>query len=140
MNRVPLAFSFSSCRGTPNASRIVGSTRTPNDLAVGNNSRMSSILLGTSSLLKKVTPVALPPGRLIDGTSLSPTGSPPFAKTIGIVCVAACAACTELGQRSGSQLGDALNQPRLEFAERLTAFRQGLGKFAHSEGQYEARF
>src|SRR5262249_32008517 len=42
-------------------------------------------------LLRKVTPVTLPPGRLRVGTSPALTGSLPIAKTIGIVVVAALA-------------------------------------------------
>jgi hypothetical protein len=42
-----------------------------------------------------VTPVTLPPGRLKLATRPSLTGSPPLAKTIGIVAVAALATIDE---------------------------------------------
>ena len=50
--------------------------------------------LGASSLLIKVTPVTLPPGRLRLATNPAATGSTPIVKTIGMVWVAAIAART----------------------------------------------
>lgn len=44
-----------------------------------------------SSVLREVTPVMFPPGRLRHGTIPFATGSPPVTKTIGIVEVAAFA-------------------------------------------------
>src|SRR5262249_842069 len=46
-----------------------------------------------TSVEKELTPVALPPGRARLATSPNLTGSSPTAKTIGIVEVAALAAC-----------------------------------------------
>src|SRR5262245_11422599 len=43
----------------------------------------------------KVTTVTLPPGRLRLATRPTRTGSAPMARTMGIVEVAACAACAE---------------------------------------------
>jgi hypothetical protein len=48
--------------------------------------------LATSSAVKKLTPVRLPPGRLKLATSPCFTGSPPAPKTMGIVEMAAFAA------------------------------------------------
>jgi hypothetical protein len=49
-------------------------------------------LLRPRVLIRKLTPVMFPPGRLTLATSLTSTGSTPFAKTIGIFEVAALAA------------------------------------------------
>ena len=49
----------------------------------------------TRVLVKKVTPVTLPPGRLMLATRPSETGSLPLANTIGMVAVAAFAAWAE---------------------------------------------
>ena len=46
-----------------------------------------------SSTFRLVTPVMLPPGCARLATRPTPTGSVPISKTIGIVCVAALAAC-----------------------------------------------
>jgi hypothetical protein len=48
----------------------------------------------------KLTPVTLPPGRLRLVTRFSLIGSPPVAKTIGIVVVAALAAMADSVVRS----------------------------------------
>src|SRR5262249_15109231 len=61
-------------------------------LAAGTISRSNCMRLATSSLEKKLTPVALPPGRLRLATKPSLTGSPATPNTIGIVVVAALAA------------------------------------------------
>ena len=58
-------------------------------------SRSSSSRLGSSSTVNKLTPVALPPGRLRPATRPSFTGSPPIVKTMGMVVVAALAANAE---------------------------------------------
>ena len=61
-------------------------------VAVGTSSCSSSSRFGPSSTVNEVTPVTLPPGRLRLATRPTSTGSPPIAKTIGIVVVAALAA------------------------------------------------
>ena len=60
--------------------------------AAATNSRSNCMRFATTSTVKKLTPVALPPGRLRLVTSPSCTGSPPAPNTIGIVEVAALAA------------------------------------------------
>src|SRR6187431_2536105 len=60
--------------------------------AAGTNSCRISSRLATSSELKKLIPVRLPPGRARLVTRPSRTGSSATAKTIGIVTVAALAA------------------------------------------------
>ena len=45
-----------------------------------------------------VNPVTFPPGRAKPSTSLTATGSPPLAKTMGIVLVASLAATASLPQ------------------------------------------
>src|SRR5262249_53340300 len=59
---------------------------------LGSASRNSSSLLAANSLRNRVTPVALPSGRLRLATRPISTGSPPGRKTVGIVEVAAFAA------------------------------------------------
>src|SRR5262249_533755 len=61
-------------------------------LAAGTSSRKSESRFATTSAAKKLTPVALPPGRASEATRPSLTGSSATPKTIGIVCVAALAA------------------------------------------------
>src|SRR6266481_9397548 len=61
-------------------------------MAPGASSRNISNCFATSSTVWKLTPVALPPGRLRLGTRPIATGSLPIAKTIGMVVVAALAA------------------------------------------------
>ena len=56
--------------------------------ASGTNSRKSPAALPPSSAVMKLDPVTLPPGRLRLATRPTLTGSPPVAKTIGIVVVA----------------------------------------------------
>src|SRR6516225_4933534 len=68
--------------------RLGSATRT----ALGTSSCRSSSRLATTSRSKKLTPVALPPGRARLATRPSLTGSSPALKTIGIVAVAALAA------------------------------------------------
>ena len=60
--------------------------------APGLNSRKSPSCFAASSTEMKLTPVTLPPGRLRLATRPTLTGSPPVAKTIGTVVVAALAA------------------------------------------------
>src|SRR6516165_1542091 len=55
----------------------------------------SSSRFAANTLLRKLTPVTLPPGRLRLATRPSLTGSPPVTKTIGTVEVAALAANAE---------------------------------------------
>src|SRR6266516_3568769 len=61
-------------------------------MAPGASSRNISNCFATSSTVWKLTPVALPPGRLRLGTRPIATGSLPIAKTIGMVVVAALVA------------------------------------------------
>jgi hypothetical protein len=61
-------------------------------LADGTSSRKTSNCFATSSLLRKFTPVKLPPGRARLATRPDETGSRPVAKTTGMVVVAAFAA------------------------------------------------
>ena len=60
--------------------------------APGSNSRKSPSCFAQVTCEMKLTPVTLPPGRLRLATRPSLTGSPPVAKTIGTVVVAALAA------------------------------------------------
>src|SRR5262249_24880308 len=62
--------------------------------AFGTNSWSSPSCLATRSTVVKVTPVTLPPGRLRLATKPVLTGSLPVTNTIGIVMLAAFAACT----------------------------------------------
>src|SRR5215469_13345982 len=64
--------------------------------AVGTNSWSSPSLLAPNSAVRKLMPVALPPGRPRLVTRPSLTGSSPTPNTIGIVVVAFLAA-TEAG-------------------------------------------
>src|SRR5215472_8584751 len=61
-------------------------------LAAGTSSRNSCMRFAVNSMVKKLTPVALPPGRLRLATKPSLTGSSLTPNTIGIVVVAALAA------------------------------------------------
>src|SRR5262245_34992175 len=73
------------------AAAIVGSaglSRTATRLAVGTSSRRNSSRLAANSAEKKLTPVALPPGRARLATRPSPTGSSGTPNTIGIAVVA----------------------------------------------------
>ena len=60
--------------------------------ALGRASCSSSSRFEPTRLLRKLTPVTLPPGRLSFATRPSLTGSPPVAKMIGTVVVVAFAA------------------------------------------------
>jgi GAF domain len=87
----------------------LGSSITAIRAAPGRNSRKSPRCFAPSSGARKLTPVTLPPGRLRLVTRPSLTGSPPIAKTIGTVVVAALAASapgvltiTVIGQLSKS--------------------------------------
>jgi hypothetical protein len=62
--------------------------------ALGTSSCRSRSRLPFTSALKKLTPVALPPGRARLATRPSLTGSSPTPNTIGIVAVAFLAAST----------------------------------------------
>jgi len=61
-------------------------------VAAGTNSRRSPSCFAANSILKKLTPVRLPPGLARLGTTPSLTGSSPTMKTTGSVEVAALAA------------------------------------------------
>ena len=69
-----------------------GFTSRPNRAAFGNSSRSSPRCFATSSLNRKLTPVALPPGRARLATRPSSTGSSAKMKRIGMVAVASFAA------------------------------------------------
>jgi hypothetical protein len=69
-----------------------GSTSTPNRVALGINSRSNCNRFGASSAFKTAMPVTFAPGRLRLATSPNEIGSPPVAKTIGMVVVADFAA------------------------------------------------
>ena len=62
--------------------------------ALGTNSWSSPSCFAAKSIVVKVTPVILPPGRLRLATKPVLTGSLPVTNTIGVVVVAALAACT----------------------------------------------
>src|SRR5262245_9705361 len=71
---------------------LVGLTSTATRAAAGSTSRKSPRRFATTSAVKKLIPVALPPGRARLATRPSLTGSSATPKTIGIVRVAALAA------------------------------------------------
>jgi hypothetical protein len=73
---------------------LFGLTRKPRMVAAGINSCSTSTCFATSKLARKLTPVTLLPGRFMLATRPNLTGSAPIAKTMGIVWVAALAACT----------------------------------------------
>ena len=75
-------------------------------------------LLGSNAVVNRLTPVALPPGRLKLATTPSWTGSPAETKAIGIVVVAAFAASTlgvlprkDHGDPAANQFGRQRRQP-----------------------------
>src|SRR5262249_33923744 len=70
----------------------LGLTSTPNRVAAGTSSCRTPMRFATNSAARKLTPVTLPPGRVILATRPSATGSSASPKTIGIVEVAALAA------------------------------------------------
>ena len=74
---------------------VVGLIRNAIVTACGTSSRRSSSRFAIRVPEKKVTPVTLPPGRLMLATRPSETGSLPLANTIGMVAVAAFAAWGE---------------------------------------------
>ena len=75
------------------ASGLLGFTSAAIVVAFGTRSRSNSNRFGPNSVAISTTPVALPSGRLRLLTRPNATGSPPPAKTIGMVAVAALAAC-----------------------------------------------
>src|SRR5437870_11595597 len=86
-------------------------------MAPGASSRNISNCFATSSTVWKLTPVALPPGRLRLGTRPIATGSLPIAKTIGMVVVAALVASDAATRRGdhghppADQIGGQVRQP-----------------------------
>src|SRR5262245_19485038 len=74
------------------AEGLAGLTSTAIRTALGTRSCKSPSRLATVSWLKKLTPVALPPGRARLATRPILTGSWPTPKTIGTIVVAALAA------------------------------------------------
>src|SRR5262249_27564791 len=83
--------------GVGGATRHIGGgfTSIATTLAAGTNSWSSSSRFAANVLVKRFTPVTLPPGRLRLATKPSCTGSPPFVNTIGIVVVTDLAAIAE---------------------------------------------
>jgi hypothetical protein len=80
-----------ACTSLPSASvlALFGFTSIPMVVALGTSCRSSSKRFAPNWVAKKTTPVTLPSGRLRLATSPCATGSPPVAKTIGTVVVAA---------------------------------------------------
>jgi len=74
------------------ADELAGLTSTAIRLAAGTSSRRTPSRFVTTSPVKKLMPVALPPGCARLATRPSLTGSSPTPKTIGITEVAALAA------------------------------------------------
>src|SRR5262249_22760889 len=74
-----------------------GLTSTATRAAAGTSSRKSSSRFAANSVLRKLMPVRLPPGRARLATRPSLTGSSPTMKTTGIFVVAALAAAAEGG-------------------------------------------
>ena len=79
----PLLPALLACRTSVFGS--FGLTRKAITPAFGTSSCSNSISLAASPLIKKLTPVMLPPGRARLATMPSLTGSPPIANTIGTV-------------------------------------------------------
>src|SRR5262249_49176057 len=71
---------------------FLGLTSSPKRLAAGSSSRSNPSCLGANSLNRKLTPVALPPGRAMLATRPRLTGSSVTLKTMGRLAVAAFAA------------------------------------------------
>jgi hypothetical protein len=83
-------------------------------VALGTSSCSSESCFGSKSTPNQLTPVMLSPGRARLATRPSLTGSPPLAKTIGIVVVAALAAIAEGVSRAvmaAYQIGCEVGQP-----------------------------
>src|SRR5262249_31803230 len=91
------------CAGASGTSRnvdsvlmaLVGLTSTATRTALGTSSRNRPSRLARTSEVKKLMPVALPPGRARLATKPCATGSPLTPKAIGILAVAALAASVE---------------------------------------------
>ena len=94
LSRAPLPAPLASSRSVLG---LFGFTSRAITLAWGTSSDSSSSRLGISSTARMLTPVRLPPGRARLATKPFATGSPPPAKTIGIVEVAFFAASAEGG-------------------------------------------
>src|SRR5262249_39977383 len=88
----------------------LGLTSAATTVAWGSNSCSNPSRFASKSLVKKLTPVTLPPGRLRLATRPNLTGSVPLANTIGIVVVAALAA---------SAAGELVTMGRLRLRKRL---------------------
>src|SRR6516164_3323312 len=86
-----------ACLVSVSAFGLSGLLSTEIAAACGTSSCSNSICLATRSALNRLTPVTLPPGRLKLATRPSLTGSPPVAKRIGMVAVAAFAASATAG-------------------------------------------
>src|SRR5215471_5338764 len=71
---------------------VLGLTSSPRRRAAGSSSRSNPSCLGANSLNRKLTPVALPPGRAMLATRPRLTGSSVTLKTMGRLAVAAFAA------------------------------------------------
>ena len=99
---------------------LVGSARKPIAAAAGTRSRNNSNRFDPSELIRNVTPVIFPPGRLRLATRPILTGSAPSEKTIGIVAVAALAASAE-----------AVSPAMIIATLRLTSSAASVGKRAY---------
>jgi|GraSoiStandDraft_4_1057263.scaffolds.fasta_scaffold2312814_2 hypothetical protein len=75
---------------------VEGLTSTATRVAAGTISRRSSSRFAANSVAKELVPVTLPPGWARLATRPSLTGSSPTLKTMGIVVIAALAACAAL--------------------------------------------
>src|SRR5215467_10087440 len=82
----------STCCNCRDAGANFGLSKTPMSGTPGASSRSSPSRFGSMRFVSRVTPVALPPGRLKLATRPSATGSPPIPNTIGRVDVARLAA------------------------------------------------
>ena len=91
--RRPRALAAASVSGASAATfGLLGLTSNAIVLVDGSSSRRSSKRFGPRILVKTLTPVRLPPGRLKLSTRPVLTGSAPVTNTIGMVLVAAFAA------------------------------------------------
>ena len=89
----------------------LGSTNTATTVACGSSSCSTPSRFASRAALRKLTPVALPPGRLKLATIPSFTGSAPVAKTIGIMEVIFFAATAGGYSRRARPLDDGPVQP-----------------------------
>src|SRR6516165_7569009 len=103
-----------TCRSRDRVSALLGLagfTSSAMTVAAGTSSVSTSSCFCPNSTASEVAPVMLPPGRLRLETSPAATGSPPVAKTIGMVAVAALAASAE-GVPPGTAITATLRETR----------------------------